>query len=148
MDKTFSYSEAEAPSWWGRVHKATFQDGCSTPACNLRGVSVLPPRGAGRFLGVWSRLAHLGRRVGLRSPSSCSFTGSQKTIQSPEQWHVFRSAFPCMQLTALLKLLLSCFGSFRISCWHCRPSDFSSSSITRNPFRNSMPEQSRMLLLI
>lgn len=52
----FSYSEAEAPSWWGRVHilswghKATFQDGCSTPACNLRGVSVLPPRrGAGGF---------------------------------------------------------------------------------------------------
>lgn len=53
-----------------------------------------------------------------------------------------------MRLTALLKLLLSCFGSFRISCWHCRPSDFSSSSITRNPFRNSMPEQSRMLLLM
>ena len=48
MDNTvcFSDSEAEAPSWWGRAHilswghKATFQDGCSTPACNLRGVSV------------------------------------------------------------------------------------------------------------
>jgi hypothetical protein len=57
----------------------------------------------------------------------------------PQRQWCLREHAPWAWLTVLLKLLLSCLGSFRISCWHCLPSDFSSSRMTRNPFRNSMP---------
>lgn len=92
-------------------------------------------------------LAHLG---GWGGPHSPSFSNFRLWIRYSGPWNngMSSGAHSPAWLTVLLKLLLSCFGSFRISCWHCLPSDFSSSSITRNPFRNSMPKQSRMLVLI
>lgn len=118
----------------------------AAPACNLRGMSVYHWE---VLEGFWEQGAGLPTLAGGWTPQPLllQFHGLSIDHSAPRTMGCLQEHIPRVWLTALLKLLLSCFGSFRISCWHCLPSDFSSSSITRNPFRNSMPKQSRMLLL-
>lgn len=122
------------------------------PTDNLQGGLL----GAGNRRGVYlRRVSEIMEQAGWRhgqailacSPFRLRFQTLSRPFRNPSPpghgagLRLCRS--PHLGPTILLKLLLSCLGSLRMSCWHCRPSDFSSSRITRNPLRNSMPKQSR-----